>query len=162
MGNLNTDLRPDILFTLKSVSGEAYEFSLVPLKQKRAAEIFHVSVVTLMQSLSGLAGIATSTVGSIDKGAMIQQALGSIKSNITFEDVWFLAEALTKGATVNDKPFSMETAPMITTDPYLMYLIIFHGIKHNWPAVFTKLEGALSGLPEAIQSEVKVHLDKVQ
>ena len=133
--------KADIEFTLDGV-----DYSLVPMTQRTAANVFHNCLSHV------LAAVARAVTGSTDAERMGNFAAGLAKV-ATFDDVWFLLQNLMKSAMINGKEISdLENEEVFSEYPHHMYLVIYHGVKGNWPNYFSKMEAKLSGFASTLKS----------
>ena len=139
-------IKSDIEFTLDSV-----EYSLTPMRQKVAAHVFHNCLSHV------LAAIARAVTGDTDNEKMAQfaEALGKVAK---FDDVWFILENMMENALVDDHEVGdLDKSDIFEVNPHHMYLVLFHGVKGNWPGYFSKMEAKMSGFT----SKVKQTLSQV-
>jgi aminopeptidase N len=137
---MKKSLKADIEFTLDGV-----EYSLTPMKQKVAANVFHNCLSHV------LAAIAQAVTGDTDaeKMAKFAQALGKVA---TFDDVWFILENMMRHAMVDDKEIGdLNGSDIFDENPHHMYLVIFHGVKGNWPNYFSKMEAKMSDFASTLK-----------
>jgi len=133
-------IKNDIVFELKSVTGDMIEYSLTPLTQKDAANVFHNVLVDAFGAIS-------NAVNGVDDGDKIKSVIESIKNNISFDDLWFLLSKLLKHAVVDDNEVvDLDNSKIFDIDPHHMYLVLYHGIKGNWPGVFFVLQDKMGGM----------------
>jgi len=136
----------NINFSLTNLSGEKREYNLQPLKRKDAAFVAHSFLQTLLK------GFSKATAGApnqVDQQAGILKAL----SEIDFETVWGLAAMLLRYAIIKteDETITIEDldeCDHFAENPDELYLVIFHGVKENFPKVFSKVRdriGAIAG-----------------
>lgn len=124
------------------------KFALSPLKQKQAGRVFHTCVAQLVSAFSGAIGAE----GQEQQIAGVAKALALVDYDV----VWDLAEILCKGAFVNEKELkNLEELDALSDEPWLLYQIIFNGVKGNWPRVFSGLEAKLGGFASRIQDQMK-------
>ena len=135
----------DIEFTVKS-EGKDFKFALSPLKQKQAGRVFHTCVTQLVAAFSGAVG---------KKGELQMAGIAESVSQVDYDTLYDLAETLCAGAFVNEKPLgSLEDFEPLADTPWILYLIVFHGVKGNWPRVFSGLETNLGGFASTIQDRI--------
>ena len=133
-------IKSDIEFELSGV-----EYSLTPMKQKRAANVFHNC---LGRVLSAVAGAVT---GETNEQKMASFAKAIAKTE--FDDVWFILENLMVNAMVDGKEIKeLESSGIFDENPHHMYLVIYHGVKGNWPGYFSKMESKMSGFGSILKS----------
>lgn len=109
------------------------KFALSPLKQKQAGRVFHTSVSQMIAAFSSVESFKNedSVIRGLIKGF----------SEIDYDQLWDLAEILCKGAFVDEKEIkSIEDLEAMAEKPWILYLIIFYGVRGNWPRVFSELE----------------------
>jgi len=134
----------NINFSLTNLSGEIREYNLQPLKRKDAAYVAHTFLQTLLK------GFSEATAGASDKAesqSRILKALGEIE----FETIWGLASMLLKYASVKTETETividdLEKSDYFAENPDEIYLVIFHGIKENFPKVFSKVRDRLAAI----------------
>lgn len=130
-------MRGDIEFEIEGI-----KFSLVPLKQKKAGMVFHTA---LAQVVSALSGAFESDKNQL---AGIAQALGTVD----YEILWGLASTLCEGALVHgDEIKSLEDIEELSEKPWILYKIIYEGVRGNWPRVFFDLEAKIKGFVSKMQ-----------
>lgn len=130
----------DIEFTLGDV-----EYTLTPMKQKVAAHVFHNCLGRV------LAAIAHAVTGETNEEKMSSFATAIAKTE--FEDVWFILKHLMTNAMVNDfEVGDLESSNVFDENPHHMYLVIYHGVKGNWPGYFSKMEAKMSGFASTLKS----------
>ena len=134
----------NINFLITNLSGEKREYNLQPLKRKDAAFVAHTFLQTLLK------GFSKATAGSRDK---IDQQTGILKalSEIDFETVWGLASMLLKYASVKTEDETiiiddLDECDHFADNPDELYLVIFHGVKENFPKVFSKVRDRLAAM----------------
>lgn len=133
--------RSDIEFTIEGV-----EYSLTPMKQKIAAHVFHSCLSRV------LAAIARAVTGetTVEKMASFATA---IADGTDFEDIWFILENLMRHSMVDGKEVkSLADSGIFDENPHHMYLVIYHGVKGNWPGYFSKMEAKMSGFASTLKS----------
>lgn len=134
MGNFS-----DIIFTL----GET-KYSLTPMKQKVAAHVFHKCLGRVLTAVAG------AVVGDSNEERMASFAKAIAATD--FEDVWFILEHMMKHAQVNGEEVKdLEDSDIFDENPHHMYLVIYHGIKGNWPGYFSKMEAKMSGFTSMLK-----------
>ncbi len=122
-------------FEIKTILGETKKYSIVPLKQKEAARIFHQ---VLSQVVSAFAEI-----GGMDSENKIA-AIGKAIKGFDFDTYWGLIESMFSFAMVDDKEIK-NLGEYFAVDPTEGYLALFHAILANYPAVFSGLREKLEG-----------------
>ena len=66
------------------------------------------------------------------------------------------------GALVNEKDLgSLEDFEPLGGSPWLLYLIVFNGIKGNWPRVFSGIETKLGGFVSRVQAEMTARMGNI-
>jgi hypothetical protein len=136
----------DIIFDVAGPDG-SIKCELIPLKQRDAGRVFHTCVSQLLGAVTGILG-ETDQQKQI---ASIAAALGKID----FDLVWDVASALCKDAVIGGKEVrSLDDVPEISDAPWILYLIIFHGVKGNWPRVFSGLGAKLDGFGSQIMDKM--------
>lgn len=137
--------RADIVFTLPGVDGPV-EYSLIPLCQKTAAHVFHNTLV-------GVLGAMGSAISGETNEEKMARFVGALKSTLTFDDVWFLLSAMMTNAMVDGNEVKeLDSSDVFDENPHHMYLVLWHGIKGNWPKVFSKAEGMFKGIASKMQT----------
>lgn len=140
----------DIEFTLSS-GDKQLNFALSPLKQREAGRVFHTSVMQIVRAFSEIEGFKDES--KIIKG------LAKGLSSVDYDLVWDLAETLCKGALVNEKDLGdLEDFEPLGETPWLLYLIVFNGIKGNWPKVFSGIEARLGGFVSRAKTEMAARM----
>ena len=142
----------DINFTLTDLDGDPVEFSLVPLKQWVAAEVFHNVLTVLLNALGG-------AFGEGDEQKKIKMFIDAATNVLTFEKVRFLIEKMMNGAMVDDIEVDIDGMDVFEENPHFIYLVLFHGVKGNWPNVFSKLGAKGSGFFSKVIKEAKAMTD---
>lgn len=141
--------KDDIKFKLSSIEGNEIEFDLIPLKQKKAAHVFH----TVLQKV-----VASVSAGIPEKGEKLSMGaiLKSMSENVEFDDIWFLLEQMLENAIVDDNEVGdLNTSDIFEDNPQWPYLVCYHGIKGNWPKVFSKLGAKMTGFASRIGKVVQ-------
>jgi hypothetical protein len=138
----------DIVFTLPGVDGEV-EFSLIKLTQKTAAHVFHSTLVSVL----GAMGAAVSGESDEDK---MGRFVAALKTTLTFDDMWFLLSAMMTNAMVDGHEVkNLDSSTVFDDNPHFMYLVLWHGIKGNWPKVFSKAEVMFKGITSKMEAAMK-------
>ena len=136
--------KEDINFTIEDV-----EYSLTPLTQRVAANVFHNCLVRVVASITKAASGATSAE-KMDKLAE------AISSQLKFDDVWFILSKMMAHALVDDDEVGdLDTSKVFDENPHHMYLVLYYGIKGNWPKVFSKLETKMGGFVSRAMKIIK-------
>ena len=132
----------NINFVITNLSGEKREYNLQPLKRKDAAFVAHSFLQTLLK------GFSQATAGAADKA---DQQSGILKalSEIDFETVWGLASMLLRYASIKTEDETivindLDECDHFSDNPDELYLVIFHGVKENFPKVFSKVRDRIS------------------
>ena len=134
-------LKPDIEFTLDGVN-----YSLIPMKQKVAAHVFHECLTHILSAIAQ----AVSGKTDADKIAKFAQSLPEVAS---FNDVWFILEHVMKSAMVDGREIkNLDESGIFEENPHHMYLVVFHAIKGNWPNYFSKMETKMGGFVSKLKA----------
>lgn len=132
-------MRGDIEFEVEEI-----KFSLVPLKQKKAGMVFHTVLAQLVSALSGAFESDKNQLAGITK------ALGTVD----YEILWRLASTLCEGALINGNEIkSLEDIEELSEKPWILYKIIYEGVRGNWPRVFFDLEAKIKGFVSKIPGQ---------
>lgn len=133
--------RPDIEFSLSGV-----EYSLVPMKQKVAAHVFHNCLSHVLAAI----GQAVSGEDDMDRISKFAAALPKVA---TFDDVWFILENVMKNAMVDGHEIEdINKSDIFDENPLHMYQVVYHAVKGNWPNYFSQMETKMSGFVSKLQS----------
>jgi len=137
----------DIIFDVPGADGPI-KCELIPLKQRDAGRVFHTCAGQLLSAISG-------AVGANGQEAQVAAIAGTLGKN-DYDLIWDLAESLCKDAIIGGKEVrSLEDIDEIAETPWILYMIIFHGVKGNWPRVFSELGTKLGGFASRIQDQMK-------
>jgi len=135
--------RGDINFELPG----GVKMSLVPLARKDAGRVFHTVLVRV-------AGLLAAAAAETDDRKQIAAVAASLEK-IPFDDVWDLAALMCAGAVVNGAEIeSLDDVDALGEEPYLLYLIVYQGIKGNWPRLFSDLRGRLAGFAPGVAEAI--------
>ncbi len=134
----------NINFSLTNLSGEKREYNLQPLKRKDAAFVAHTFLQTLLK------GFSKATAGSSNQ-AESQAGILNALSEIDFDTVWGLASILLKYASVKTEDETividdLEKCDYFAENPDELYIVIFHGVKENFPKVFSKVRDRIAAI----------------
>ena len=136
--------KKDIEFTLDGVDGPV-EYSLIPMTQRTAAHVFHNVLANVM------AALGEALAGMDDKSRM-GAIVARLKDNVEFDEMWFILTHMMKNAMVDDDEVGdLDTSDVFDDNPHHMYLVAYHGIKENWPALFFQMEAKFAGLASKIK-----------
>lgn len=124
---------------VKTLEGEkTYAFQL--LTRRAAVEVFHKSIQTILQTIAGI------DLGAVQRGDISVDGLARGLAAIEFEIVWALGEKLLAFVQINGEEIQdINQSDYFGENPEELYIAIVHGIKVNYPKVFSKLRGALEG-----------------
>jgi len=137
----------DIIFEVSDFDGNKIKCELVPLKQRDAGRVFHTCVAQLL-------GAVTGFVGETDQNKQIA-AVAAAVGQVDFDLVWDVANALCQGAVIDGKEIkSLDDLDAVAESPWILYLIIWHGVKGNWPRVFSGLGAKLNGFGSQIADKI--------
>ena len=121
------------------------EFSLIPMRQKVAAQVFHKCLGRV------LSAVAKAITGDTNEDKMASFATAIAATD--FDDIWFVLEHMMRNAMVDDKEVGdLEKSGVFDDNPHLMYLVIYHGVKGNWPGYFSKLESKVGGFDSILKN----------
>lgn len=138
----------DIIFEVAGPNGPV-KCELIPLKQRDAGRVFHTCVAQLLGAITGM-------IGETDQQKQVA-AIAAALGKVDFDLVWDVAEALCKDAVIGGKEIqSLDDVPMISETPWVLYLIIWHGVKGNWPRVFSGLGAKLNGFGSQIADQMGI------
>jgi hypothetical protein len=137
----------DIIFEVPTFDGNPIKCELIPLKQREAGRVFHTCVAQLF-------GAITAVLGETDQQKQIASIAAAL-GQIDYDLVWDVASALCKDAVIGGKEIqSLEEVDAISESPWILYMIIFHGVKGNWPRVFSGLGAKLNGFGSQIMDQM--------
>lgn len=147
--------KTSIQFTLKNLSGEEKRYFLFPLKRKTASLVAHLFLQTILKGMSQ----ALKDTDSENTYSNVLKAL----SEIDFDVLWGMAIHLFKNATIKSKSETIEIESLDESDyfsenPDELYIAVYHGVKENYPKVFSRVRELTKGLnlgqfPDKIISE---------
>jgi hypothetical protein len=118
MTDTNTARPVSIDFEYTTFGGVKKSASLVPLKRKEAAEVFHNTLLRMLKSGGDI---------------------GAILSNLDFESLWTLATKVLKDAVINRHTEIKTIDDMenyFELYPDELMVITMQGITMNWPNFF--------------------------
>ena len=148
------DRTKDINFVVKGLDGVELKCSLTPLKQKIAGKVFHTCVSQLVSAIAS--AIDGQSFSNFEKEKMFAQMAKDF-SKIDYELLWEVASELCRDAVINNKEISsLDEVDELADYPWLLYLIIFNGIKGNWPRVFSSLGAKLNGFGSQLRDKLKI------
>lgn len=131
-------VRGDIEFEV-----EGLRFALVPLKQKDAGRVFHTVVAQLISALSG----------AFSEGKNQLEGIAKELGKVDYDTIRELASILCKGAFVDEKEIkNLEDIDQLSEKPWILYRVIYEGVRGNWPRVFSDLETKVKGFVSKIQT----------
>jgi hypothetical protein len=134
----------DIVFELPG----GIKMELVPLRRRDAGRVFHTILAKAVSILAAAAGEKDS-----DKQI---PAIAAAVAQIPFDDLWTVAELLCQQAVVNgDEIKTLEDVDALAENPTLLYMIIYHGVKGNWPRLFFDLRAKLAGFAPDLLAKMK-------
>jgi len=145
---IKRQVKSDIEFTLKDLEGDTVEFSLVPLKQWVAAEVFHNVVLVVINALGG-------AFKEKDEDQKVTQFIQTASTVLTFEKVQFLLQKMMAGALVDGDEVDVDDLDIFEDNPQWIYQVLFHGVKGNWPNVFLKLGDKGKGLFSRVEQKTQ-------
>jgi hypothetical protein len=126
----------DLVVDVKTLEG-VKKYNFVALKRKEAARIFH-----------GVLGVVVEAIARVSESKdadRVAAILDAVKA-LDFDRFWALASALLRNVIVD----GTEIGPLDTTDyfetrPEELYIATVYAVLENWPKVFSKVRGSLSG-----------------
>lgn len=132
--------KEDIVFTLKDFNGNMTEFNLTPLKQRTASKVFHTVGQKVLKAIGG----------SIpDKGEKVKmgKVVEHLAEVLEFDDIWFIVKTMMADAMVNATELEgdFDDTDIFEENPQHLYMVFYHGVKGNWPGVFSKLDTKMAG-----------------
>lgn len=151
------DRTKDINFKVKGLDGVVLDCSLTPLKQKVAGKVFHTCVSQLVSAIAS--AVDGQSFANFEKEKMFAQMAKDF-SKIDYDLIWEVASELCRDAVINNKEVSnLEEIEELADCPWLLYLIVFNGIKGNWPRVFFSLGAKLNGFGSQLREQMKIVTD---
>ena len=135
------DRTKDINFTVKGLDGVELKCSLTPLKQKAAGKVFHTCVSQLISAIAS--ALDGQSFSNFEKEKMFAQMAKDF-SKIDYDLICEVADELCR------------EVEELADYPWLRYLIIFHGVKGNWPRVFFSLGAKLNGFGSQLREKLKI------
>ena len=111
-------------FDYDGSDGTKKKASLVLLKRKEAAEVFHTVLRTMFSS-----------------GSDIDNVIRAME----FDNLWLLASKLLRGAVINvhTEITTLEETDYFEDKPDELYILMVQGVMNNWPNFFRPKDGIL-------------------
>lgn len=121
-----------IEFAIDDLKGQKHVFSLIPMKTKVAANIFHNILLSVIE------GIATVTRDDVSEDDIVAAIAKGLK-DIDFDSFWFIAENVFRFAVVDGDEVKKLDDCDFASDPLLLYRATYEGLKGNYPDVFRRM-----------------------
>lgn len=135
---------------IKTLDGTK-KFCFVPLRRREAAKVFHNSVKLIVEAL---ANIGTS----INNETVNPEGLSRALKVLDFDLLWDLAEKICKLMIVDGNDVA-DIEDYFGENPEELYLVLFHGIRLNYPKqcgqIMKRLgDSGLAGLVEKLKNQI--------
>jgi len=129
-----------VSFEFRNLKGEVKKVDLVPLKRKEAAEIFHNTLAAILVSISSDS----------------KNPLPDILKTLDFNKLWDMGTKILRFAFINNEEIkSLDETDYFERNPEEFYIILFHGIKANFPDFFSNMTDLLKKGSSMLEGIIK-------
>ena len=81
-----------------------------------------------------------------DDNAKMAGIVARLGDAADFDDVWFILTHMMKNAMVDDVEIGdLDQSDVFDDNPHHMYLVLWHGVRGNWPRLFSSMEAKFKG-----------------